>query len=109
VISKELRADLIEAIKKTAEQYDQPEYTTIPADPKRPPYTIMVQPFRMLFSRTEGEKGLCRTLSISWIPAKSFTDDDLPEWKALVEEAVGHPIGACGFAFIDQKRIYCYW
>ena len=109
MISEELRADLKKAIKEAADKYDTPEYTTIPADPKRPPYEIVVQPIRMLFSRTEGEKGLCRTLSISRMPARPFTDYDLPEWKALVEEAVGHPIGACGFAFVDQKRIYCYW
>jgi hypothetical protein len=109
MISKELRADPMTAIKKAADQYDQPEYTAAPGDPKQPLNLIMVQPYRMLFSRTEGKKGLYRTLSISWIGGKPFAKDDLPEWKALVEEALGHPITHCGFVFVDQRRIYCYW
>lgn len=112
MISLELKTDLIAAIKKLVEKYDREQYTNVNLSPTdlRGIYEENAQPYRIFFSREYGdEKGLCRILSVSWIGDKPFLDNDLPEWKALVEKAIGHEPGMCGFAFTNKRRIYCMW
>ena len=114
MISLEVRKEFVAAIKKLVETFDHPAYTVNYSAGFKVMEGIheeCVQPYRIFFSRDYDPKRKqnVRTLSFSWIGGQPFSGGDLPEVKAIIEEAIGTTSGRCGFAFTDQRRIYHFW
>ena len=114
MLSPELKADLSEVIKKLVLEFDHPEFnvdTKKATDVSQGHHVETSQPYRFIFSRSyDADRGSAtRILSVSWIGGKPFSDHDIPEWQALVENIIGVKLGQCGFMFMDKRRLYCLW